>query len=122
MSGMALIDERQGARYAGAVAKLLSDRIRSFRLVSLLEGISYLLLLGVAMPLKYLGDEPILVRVIGPIHGALFIAYVIALVRCSARFSLARSAAYFVASLLPFAAFAVEWQLRRERPAVSSPT
>jgi integral membrane protein len=96
-------------------------RVGQFRIVSFLEGVSYLLLLGIAVPLKYLGDEPLLVRIIGPIHGGLFIAYCVALARCasSSHFSFARSAAYFVASLIPFGAFVVEYQLRKDAPAVS---
>ena len=41
-----------------------------------LEGLSFLFLLLIAMPLKYLGDMPFGVRIIGPVHGILFIAYV----------------------------------------------
>jgi integral membrane protein len=91
--------------------------VNQFRLVSMLEGVSYLLLLGIAMPVKYLGDEPILVRVIGPIHGVLFIAYIVALGRAMAGAPAiipnVRAAIYFVASLLPFGAFFVEAQLRK---------
>lgn len=47
----------------------------AFRLVGLAEGISFLALLGVAMPLKYVWGLPLAVKVVGWIHGALFIAY-----------------------------------------------
>lgn len=43
------------------------------RACAALEGLSYLLLLGVAMPLKYFADLPIAVRVMGSLHGALFV-------------------------------------------------
>ncbi|HUQ01515.1 MAG TPA: DUF3817 domain-containing protein [Kofleriaceae bacterium] len=48
---------------------------RWFRLVAILEGVSFLLLLFVAMPLKYAADQPVAVKILGPIHGVLFIAY-----------------------------------------------
>ncbi len=44
------------------------------RHVALAEAVSYLLLLGVAMPLKYLAGQPLAVRVIGLVHGVLFLA------------------------------------------------
>jgi len=43
----------------------------ALRLFSLLDGISYIVLLGIAMPLKYLADKPLAVRVTGSVHGAL---------------------------------------------------
>lgn len=52
---------------------------RRLAFVSLLEGISYLLLLLVAMPLKYVFDQPEAVRVVGSAHGALFVFFLIAL-------------------------------------------
>ncbi|MGN6531837.1 MAG: DUF3817 domain-containing protein, partial [Ginsengibacter sp.] len=49
--------------------------IRQLRWIGIAEGISFLLLLGVAMPLKYLYDFPVAVKVTGWIHGLLFILY-----------------------------------------------
>jgi len=46
-----------------------------FTIIAYAEVISYVLLLAVAVPLKYLGDEPRGVKILGPIHGALVIAY-----------------------------------------------
>ena len=48
-----------------------------FKYVSILEGLSFLLLLFIAMPLKYIWDMPQMVQQIGMAHGVLFIAYVI---------------------------------------------
>ena len=50
---------------------------KTFKTTALLEGISLLLLLFFAMPMKYICDMPIYVRVIGMAHGLLFIAYII---------------------------------------------
>lgn len=54
----------------------LENQIKLFRWVSILEGISFLILLFLAMPLKYFFDLPQMVQVVGMAHGILFIAYV----------------------------------------------
>jgi len=51
--------------------------IKNFRIVSILEGISYLLLFGVTMPLKYMVEMPEPNQVIGMLHGILFVLYVL---------------------------------------------
>ncbi len=48
-----------------------------FRVVALLEGVSYLLLLFVAVPIKYFGDDPQYVKMLGMPHGLLFVGYII---------------------------------------------
>ena len=53
------------------------NRLKQLRAVAWLEGLSFLLLLFVAMPLKYLAGEPGMVRSVGMIHGVLFVAFVI---------------------------------------------
>jgi integral membrane protein len=84
--------------------------------VALLEGSSFLILLFVAMPLKYLAGMPLAVRVVGSIHGALFIAFLITLYRAaSARgWPHRRSVTAFIASILPFGTFVFDVSLRRE--------
>ncbi len=90
--------------------KLLSQ----FSLIAVLEGISYLILLGIAMPLKYFADKPEYVRVVGSIHGGLTIAFVIWLILCHInykwhwKFSLRG----FILSLLPFGAFIFDKRLK----------
>ena len=49
--------------------------LKTFRIIAYLEGISFLLLLGVAMPLKYHWGMPLAVRIMGSLHGFLFVAY-----------------------------------------------
>ncbi len=51
--------------------------ITSFRLISYLEGISYLLILFVTMPLKYMFESPEPNKVIGMAHGLLFLLYIV---------------------------------------------
>ena len=90
--------------------------IGRLRLAGITEGISFLLLLLVAMPLKYFADVPEAVKIIGWIHGLLFILYVIALinVRFSLRWSLMRTIVAFLASLIPFGTFLMDSRLRKE--------
>jgi integral membrane protein len=52
-----------------------SDSRAAFERVAILEGLSFLVLLGIAMPLKYLAGLPLAVRVVGLVHGLAFLAY-----------------------------------------------
>jgi integral membrane protein len=83
------------------------DALRQFRVVGHLEGVSFLLLLFVAMPLKYFAGWPLGVRVVGALHGLLFLAYLVALFRIASdqEWPLRRSAGAFIASILPFGFF-----------------
>lgn len=55
---------------------MVETSVKSFRLISTLEAISFLVLLGIAMPLKYVWDMPEMVRYVGMAHGVLFVLYV----------------------------------------------
>ncbi|MDP5157182.1 MAG: DUF3817 domain-containing protein [Flaviramulus sp.] len=50
--------------------------VNIFRVVAFLEGVSYILLLFIATPIKYIADNPIYVKFLGMPHGVLFIAYI----------------------------------------------
>ena len=86
------------------------------RTLGLLEGTSYLLLLGIAMPLKYLWGEPLAVKIVGALHGALFLLYVglAAWVGFKLRWPFRRLMAIFIASMLPCGPFVVDRSLRVE--------
>ncbi|MBK6693555.1 MAG: DUF3817 domain-containing protein [Myxococcales bacterium] len=93
---------------------LSASWLRWFRLVARAEGASFVLLLGVAMPLKYFAGMPLAVRVIGMCHGLLFVAYSWMLIDAASRgWPKARAAWGFVAGLLPFGTFVFEARLRR---------
>ncbi|MCD6258576.1 MAG: DUF3817 domain-containing protein [Helicobacteraceae bacterium] len=85
----------------------MKNSVNQFRKIGIIEGYSYLLLLFVAMPLKYFMDYPIAVKVVGMAHGILFIIFCIllALAWQKARWSLRESTLFFVASLIPFGTF-----------------
>ncbi len=77
------------------------------RIFAFFEGISFLLLLGVAMPMKYAYDDPSLVKSIGMAHGILFVLYVINLgiVHFQYKWNLLISIKAFIASFIPFGTF-----------------
>ncbi len=102
---------------------MLKTPIGRLRAVGLLEGLSFLVLLFIAMPLKYLAGMPLAVKMVGWAHGLLFVLYLLALVEASAahRWSLVRIVGAFIASLLPFGTFVLDARLRREEQAVAEP-
>ena len=81
-----------------------------FRITSILEGISYLSLFAVTMPLKYLADIPMPNKYAGYAHGILFIAYIILAIVFwfQKKWPLKRGFILLLASLLPFATFYVD--------------
>lgn len=93
----------------------MSAHLLRFRVLSLAEGASYLLLLFVAMPLKYLMGLPQAVRVVGMLHGLLFVALLLALVPLLWRgWRLRRALKALALALVPFGALWLEAELRRE--------
>ena len=91
----------------------MKTALSRFRLVGFYEGLSYLLLLGIAMPAKYIFGIPELVKYVGWAHGVLFIAYMFALLQVTLEYkwSVAKIAAGVVASLLPFGPFILDKKL-----------
>lgn len=90
---------------------------RRFKWISLIEGISFLLLLGVAMPLKYMFDLPKPVTYIGWIHGILFILYIYTVFPTSMKLKWNFSRTFFalVASVLPFGPFIFDRNLKKNQ-------
>jgi integral membrane protein len=82
------------------------------RAITFLEGISYLCLLLVAMPLKYLLDIPLAVRIAGSVHGFLFVSYVLGLLqaRIARHCSTRQAFQLLIVSLIPGSLF---WLDRR---------
>ena len=93
----------------------MSSPIDTFRKVAFLEGVSYIILLAIAMPLKYFLDSPGAVKVVGWAHGVLFMAYAVLLLICWVKYKwdFTRVVFFFIASLLPFVPFYVERSLRK---------
>ena len=85
----------------------MKNSLSVLRLLALLEGISYLVLLGISMPLKYYMDKPDSVKIVGMAHGVLFVLYTINLliVHLKFKWSLGRTTGAFIASFIPFGTF-----------------
>lgn len=81
-----------------------------FRLIALLEGISYLLLLFIAVPIKYLGDDPQYVKLLGMPHGLLFVAYIVLALVLGSKLKWKTSTLLYIlaASVIPFGTFYVD--------------
>lgn len=92
-----------------------TNRIAFLRWIGKTEGISYLLLLGIAMPLKYLAGWPLAVTLVGWVHGVLFVVFCYALLRAwlETPLSFAWAVYAFIASLLPFGPFVIDSRLAR---------
>jgi integral membrane protein len=90
--------------------------INWFRRIAIAEGISFLVLLLIAMPLKYFADLPQAVKVIGWAHGVLFIAFLG--LAYEAKTVLDKNFTWlgkaFLASILPFGTFVLDKELQKE--------
>jgi integral membrane protein len=99
---------------------MLKTSIGRLRAIGLAEGVSFLLLLGVAMPLKYLAGFPQAVTAAGWLHGLLFITFCVALTQAhqEAQWTAWRSTTVLIAALLPFGPFVIDRRLREEDQAL----
>ncbi len=83
------------------------NTIKLFKGVSFLEGVSYILLMFVGMPMKYMAGNDVVVKSVGMPHGILFLAYIIMalIVIYKLKFNGKTSFAILIASLIPFGTF-----------------
>lgn len=95
---------------------MLSTPLGRLRAIGLLEGLSFLLLLGVAMPLKYLAGRPGAVSVVGMAHGVLFVLYVAAVAHVwyVRRWPVDKAILAVMAAVVPFGPFLLDGRLKRE--------
>lgn len=103
----------------------MNHPLQFLRLFGFAEGVSYLILLLIAMPLKYAAGMPTAVQVVGMAHGVLFVLYVLAAFATAwaCRWSLLRLAVTLLASLIPVGTFLLEprWRAEAERIADNQP-
>jgi len=83
-----------------------------FRIVAFLEGVSYILLLFIAVPLKYWGGDDSYVKLLGMPHGLLFISYLILafLIKDDEQWGNKDFGIIMLASILPFGTFYIDWK------------
>jgi len=88
--------------------------VRQLHILTLIEGVSTLVLFFIAMPLKYFAGKPEAVKMAGWIHGILFVAVMVLLMwvvfRC--RWSLGRGVLVFISALVPFGPFVIHCRMK----------
>ena len=84
----------------------------TFRIIAFLEGLSYILLLFVAVPIKYSLGDPAYVKLLGMPHGLLFVAYIILayLIKENENWVIKDLGIVLLASILPFGTFYLDWK------------
>ncbi len=84
--------------------------LKIFKIIALLEGASLLLLLFFAMPMKYMFQEPVFVKIIGMAHGILFVAYIIIAImqKIESNWTFKTLGIVCIASIIPFGTFYVD--------------
>ncbi len=84
--------------------------LKAFRIIAFLEGLSYLLLLFIAVPIKYLFENDTYVKLLGMPHGLLFIGYIIVayLLKEDFKWNFKEFFIVLAASILPFGTFYID--------------
>lgn len=96
--------------------QLLTTNIGRLRLLAMLEGISLLVLIFIAVPIKHFYDNPALVKMIGPIHGALFLLFVFNALHVGVeqRWKFAQITwKVLLACFIPFGTFYIDYRILR---------
>ncbi|WXT99289.1 DUF3817 domain-containing protein [Seonamhaeicola sp. MEBiC1930] len=84
--------------------------VNIFRVVAFLEGVSYILLLFIATPIKYLAGDPQYVKLLGMPHGILFMLYVVLafMLKPDFNWNSKQFGGVILASIIPFGTFFIE--------------
>ncbi|WP_186756628.1 DUF3817 domain-containing protein [Echinicola salinicaeni] len=90
--------------------------LKRFRYISMAEGASFLILLFIAMPLKYTMDMPLAVKYVGWAHGILFMVYVYLVfpTRSILNWTFRRTLFALIASVLPFGPFLFDRKIKNQ--------
>lgn len=98
-----------------ADVRTLEGALARYRVMAAVVGCGLLVLVFVGMPLQFAAGRPEVVAVVGPLHGFLYIVYLVAALDLArrARFSLLEMLAMVGAGLLPFLAFVIERRITR---------
>jgi integral membrane protein len=100
--------------------QLLFTNIGRLRIIGFLEGISLLVLVFIAVPLKYAWHDPSVVRAMGPIHGALFLLFIVNTVSVGVeqKWQFKTTCKVLLACIIPFGTFYIDRKILREAKAV----
>jgi integral membrane protein len=98
------------------INNFLKSALGRFRIIAFLEGISFLILLFIAMPLKYFAGMPLAVRHVGMAHGVLFILYLFAVanVMYVLKWPILKGLIAVAASVIPFGTFILDAKMLKE--------
>ncbi len=90
--------------------KYFKPGIGLLRLIGFLEGVSFLILVFIAMPFKYLGNNPLPVQIVGQAHGMLFILFIIysLIIGCQLKWKLQIQIQVIISSVIPFGTFYID--------------
>jgi integral membrane protein len=101
---------------------LMKKTFSWFRKVAIAEGVSFLVLLLIAMPLKYFANLPIAVQVAGSIHGFLFVSFIVLAYMVKEQYNknFGWMIKAFVASIIPFGTFVMDKVWKREEEIATS--
>ncbi|HEY3942091.1 MAG TPA: DUF3817 domain-containing protein [Acidimicrobiales bacterium] len=93
----------------------LTGALLRYKVMAFIVGVGLLILVFVGVPLQYGANVPQVAEIVGPIHGFLYIVYLLAAVDLArrARFTLLQMAAMVGAGFLPFLAFVIERRVER---------
>ncbi len=99
----------------------LKTTLGRLRFIGFWEAVSFLVLLLIAMPLKYFADWPLAVRVVGMAHGILFMLYVLAAIQAAVErdWPWKKTALVLAASLVPAGPFVVDAKVLRDEAATA---
>jgi integral membrane protein len=94
----------------------LRPALLRYRVIAYVVGVMLLLLVFVAMPIKYIGDDPSAMNVIGPVHGFLYVVYLLATLDLGrrARFGLVKMVLVALAGTIPFLSFVAERRISHQ--------
>ena len=92
---------------------VINTKLKQFRLAAYIEGWSYIILLFIAMPMKYIWGIAIATKIVGMIHGILFIWFLLALYNAAneTKWGIKFSIIAFISSLIPFGTFFLDKKL-----------
>lgn len=92
----------------------MTNPVALLRTLALIEGASFLVLLFLAMPLKYIWGQPLAVRIVGMAHGVLFVIFCASLLHTTivAKWPLARAALVFAAAFFPFGPWLIDRRMK----------
>jgi integral membrane protein len=88
----------------------MNAALARFRVIAYIVGVLLLVLVGVAMPMKYLGDEPALVTIIAPVHGFAYMVYLVIAfdLAVRAKWTFVRTVVVLIAGTIPVMSFIAE--------------